>query len=258
MVRVEQDETQVDVGALIDRLQLSLAVMAPMFAARRALESVTQLDPGPDARMVDGVRLQLWLKAVKPYLKRVRERRKHNPWSMATVGHDELRNCSLLSQLWNERSVGPIARRFLAAYFDRIDCGNSILPSLADLAQGYTVRTEHCPAGEQSDRVDITVEGKDFLVGIEVKIHASEGPDQLKRYCKVIASRAHGMGIPLDRQCVVFLAPYPTEVPGVLQSSWRDVAAVAHEVTRSHLPADSTPAWMIQCFGEHVKEFFER
>lgn len=258
MIRVEQNDTQVDKRALIGRLQLSLAVMAPMFAARRALEAVTPADPVLDARMVDGVRLQLWLKAVKPYLKRVRERRKHNPWSMATVGYDEVRNCSLLSQLWNERSVGPIAWRFLAAYFDRIDCGNGRLPSLADLAQGYTVRTEHCPAGEQSDRVDITVEGKDFLVGIEVKIHASEGPDQLQRYCKVIASRAHGMGIPLNRQCVVFLAPYPTEVPGVLQSSWRDVAAAANEVTHSHLQADSTPAWMVRCFGEHVKEFFER
>ena len=256
MIRTEQNNTQVDAGALIGRLRLSLAAMAPMLAARRAYKAATP-NPVPNVKKVDRTRLQLWLKAVQPYLKRVRERRRHNPWSMAAIGYDEVRNCSLLGQLWSKRAIGPIAQRFLAAYFDRIDCREGLLPSLADLAQEYTVRTEHCPAGEQSDRVDITIKSKDFLVGIEVKIHALEGPEQLKRYRRVIASRAHGMGIPPHRQCVVFLAPYPTEVPGVLQSSWRDVAAAAKEVTHSHRPADSTPAWMIRCFGEHVKQFIE-
>ena len=254
MIRTEQNDTRVNAGELINRLRLSLAVMAPLFAARRAREAVA---PVPLAGKVDKAKLQLWLKAVQPYLKKVRERRQHNPWSMAAVGYDEVRNCSLLGQLWNERAIGPIAQHFLAAYFNRIDCRKGMLPSLADLAQEYTVRTEHCPTGEQSERVDITIEGKDFLVGIEVKIHASEGPEQLQRYCRVVASRALGMGIPPNRQCVVFLAPYPTEVPGVLQSSWRDVAAAAAEITQSHLPADLTPAWMIRCFGEHVKQFFE-
>lgn len=256
MNRTKQNDLRVDASALIGRLQLSLKVMAPMFAVRRALEAVAHV-PAPDAREVDRLRLQLWLKAVQPYLKRMRERRTHNPWMMAAVGSDEVCNCNVLGQLWDERAIGPIAQRFLAAYFDRIDCRKDMLPSLADLAQGYTVRTEHCPTGEQSDRVDITIEGKDFLVGIEVKIHASEGPEQLERYCRVIASRARGMGIPLNRQSVVFLAPYSTEVSDVLQSSWRDVAAAANEVTQGQLAADCIPNWMIRCFGEHVSQFFE-
>ncbi len=40
------------------------------------------------------------------------------------------------------------------------------LHTLAELAAGYTVRAEHCPTGVQSDRVDLTIEGTDFLVGI--------------------------------------------------------------------------------------------
>ena len=63
------------------------------------------------------------------------------------------------------------------------------LPDEAELALGYSVQTEHCLNGSGADRVDITVETQDAIVGIELKIFAGEGEAQLARYVAAIEVR---------------------------------------------------------------------
>ena len=68
----------------------------------------------------------------------------------------------------SHKTGGESATNFLAAFFDRLRKrpGGETLPDAAILARGYLVRTEDQPMGDERDRIDITIEGGDFLVGI--------------------------------------------------------------------------------------------
>jgi hypothetical protein len=46
------------------------------------------------------------------------------------------------------------------------------------------VRTEERPLWSDRDRVDIAVDGPDFVLFVEVKVGAVEGGSQLQRYCE--------------------------------------------------------------------------
>lgn len=111
-----------------------------------------------------------------------RERLRHNPWNMARLGRYEVRNAAVLAQLWDPVLSGPSARRFLRSYLARLADPAGQLPTPDQLARPFRIRTEHCPTGNRSERVDITIEGEDFLLGIDVKIDAGEGHEQLVRY----------------------------------------------------------------------------
>lgn len=199
--------------------------------------------------------IQSTLRSMRELLKAKRERLNHNPWTMSGLGRYEVRNCAVLAQLWDSRVSGPLALNFLNAYFRELDCQSFTLPTLAELSAGYIVRAEHCPTGVQTERVDLTIEGADFLIGIEVKIDAGEGPEQLKRYKQVIASRAKRMNIPTNRQCVIFLAPYCTNDRDILQSSWRNVGNAARLVAENSNEPSNFMAWLIGCFAEHSDAF---
>ena len=168
-----------------------------------------------------------------------------NPWALAGLKRVEVRNAATLAGLWRSSIVGTA---FLDAFLRRINVKER-LPERTVLEQGYGVRIEDCPLGLASDRVDITIEGRRFLVGIEVKIGAGLGPRQLERYVETIRTRAGR-----DRRwAVVMLAPRPDTRPDVVPARWHDVAAAAEQIAEQ-FPADHH-AWLVSQFGAHVGTF---
>jgi hypothetical protein len=170
-----------------------------------------------------------------------------NLWAVAGLRRDEVRTASALAGLWRREFGGAISTGFLCAYLRRalpeIDWGS-------ELASGYRVVAEFCPLGDIGDRVDLVVESHRWLVGIEVKIGALLGKEQLERYVASIERRA---AISHRRAAVVLLAPFPPVLPGVACSSWRDVARAATEASRSDDTAFASQ--LIAKFGEYVQGF---
>lgn len=168
-----------------------------------------------------------------------------NPWEVAGLFSDEVRVSAVLASLWDRHRYGDEGRAFLTRFFAR---AGDDFPDDEELARGYFVQTEHCLNGATADRVDITVETHSSIVGIEVKIYAGEGTDQLARYVAAIQMRAKRTG--RQKSKVIFLSPYiPTGNPvGVSTIDWRTVGEVAGEANRS-----SRAGWLIGQFGEYCR-----
>ncbi len=199
-------------------------------------------------------KLENFLTAVQGPLERMRAGGAAiNPWSVAGVGQNEVRNSAVLATLWSPQQCGSLGRTFLDAFCRRIDDPAGLLPTWGDLAAGYVVRTEHCPVGAASDRVDITIEGPSFVLGIEVKINAGEGLDQLGRYSRSVAQWARQRGG--KRAAVVFLAPYPPSEADVLKASWRDVSEAGRKVVRMRAGEPTVHSFLLETFVRHCNGF---
>jgi len=173
-----------------------------------------------------------------------------NPWEMARLRRNELRNAAVLSHFLSERLCGVLAVDFLDAILDRVRCQSKDIPSRTQLELGYHVRTEHCVGGDQRDRVDLTIEGRGFVLGIEVKIDASEGTGQLGRYVETI--RAWG-GRTGKVPAVIFLAPFKPSI-NVPWVEWHDVALAGQRVAgRARQKLDSHK--LLRLFVKHAKHF---
>lgn len=178
-----------------------------------------------------------------------------NPWMLAGLGRREVRNAAVLAGLWNPAMAGAGAVLFLDAFLRRVERANKIrLPDHAALSQGYVILTEDCAVGQASERIDLTIEGPDYLIGIEVKIDAGEGQAQLPRYRTALAARATSRG-PVDgglTSYLIFLAPRAPSIDDVPVASWRDVAEAAR------LSAGDRATFFAQllgAFADHVEHF---
>ena len=171
-----------------------------------------------------------------------------NPWTLAGLGRREVRNAGVLAGLWKPSLMGDLAGSFLSEFLGRITLTEgSSLPDRAELDVGYRVRYEHCPGGDDADRVDIVIETKRHLIGIEVKIDADEGDRQLERYLLAVArSAASTDRIPI----VLLLGPRRPSGTGVLWASWSTLRA-AIEATMPRHRRD-------QAFGHHLLDHFAR
>jgi hypothetical protein len=112
-----------------------------------------------------------------------------NIFKTGQLGNDELRNCKVLASFLDcsgDHGQG-------AAVFCRI----LLAIGLSDFANSakkrcYYTRTEVWPLADPGSRVDIEIEGDDFLIFIEAKIAADEGEDQLQRYLALARLKAAG------------------------------------------------------------------
>lgn len=182
-------------------------------------------------------------------------------WDMAGIGRNEIRTAAALAALWNPRLCGSVAIDFLAAFFARL--GSADLPDRAALARGYTINREERPLGEASERVDIVVETREFLVGIELKIDAPEGPDQLARYRNALQARLGfkimpGKGPP---QRLTAALIYLSRDPGnrsdlaTIGARWSDVAAAARSAVSSKAGERRFVEQLVAQFAAHVAAF---
>ncbi len=218
------------------------------FAALRRV-----LPPGqPDApkQFYDLADLQAAFQALKQPLAVAKERGGLiNPWALAGLGRNEVRNAAALAGLWMADFGGEESRLFLANYLAAAIPGRDWVE---ELGLGYRVGTEICPMGDAADRVDLIVETAHYLIGVEIKIGAGLGREQLERYAAAISRRAELQHLmPL----VVLLAPFQAVQPEVFSSSWSDVARAARAVAAVPVADRSFVKVLISRFGDHVGNF---
>ena len=168
-----------------------------------------------------------------------------NPWQIAGLKRDEVRTSAALAGLWTHQLGGAASRRFLSAYL------SIAVPDVdwdSELSNAYRVETEINPAGELSDRVDVVVETTAYVVGIEVKIDAPLGPNQLERYQIALLHRARRTG---REPVLIFLARSTPHLEGVHATNWKDVARAAR-ATSGHNDFEVN---LIHRFGEFVASY---
>jgi len=201
-------------------------------------------DETPDLS-IDCERFERFIERLRAPLDSAEARACTNPWRTAGLGCDEVRVSAALATLWDRRRYGDEARLFLARFLARAGSG---FPDETELADGYRVQTEHCLNGTIADRVDITVETRSSIVGIEVKIYAGEGENQLSRYVAAIRTRAQLMR--RTRHKVIFLSPYPPkgEADEVAKVDWQTVGEVAAQADQG-----TRAGWLIAQFGEYCR-----
>lgn len=172
-----------------------------------------------------------------------------NPWSIAGLKRDEVRNAGALAGLWLPEFGGSVSKRFLAATLE------AALPGTdwnEELDLGYRLETECSPMGDIADRVDLVIETSRYIIGIEVKIDAPLGPQQIERYLVSLSRRAAMLG----RQCrVLLLAPSNRTHPSVPSITWLDVALAARSASRQNRAPCNFVEQLIAHFGDHVSAF---
>ncbi|MGE6695706.1 PD-(D/E)XK nuclease family protein [Sphingobium limneticum] len=172
-----------------------------------------------------------------------------NPWALASLNRDEVRNAAALAGLWMSEFGGAPSRRFASSYL------TTAIPEIdwsIELGGGYRVEKEVCPLGEGADRVDLVIVTSRHLIGVEVKIRAGLGRDQLERYSLAIGRRADLQRL---KPWVVLLAPIRTSLPTVASTSWRDVARAARAAAGEKGADRSFVQHLIASFGDHVQDF---
>jgi hypothetical protein len=213
-----------------------------------------------DPRTIDVARLEQTLSGIGEPLAAARaDGNRLNPWVLAGLKRSEVRNAAVLASLWRSELSGMAASRFLNAFLRQVERRSGIpLPSEAQLKSGYRVRTEHCLAGERSERIDLTVEGRDFIIGFEIKIDAAEGEAQLQRYADALAERSN---VRRSSAFLIFLAPFPhrglvanSELVPIADANWHDLKCAADEISAAggyyHFAND-----LVGSFAEHATTF---
>jgi hypothetical protein len=172
-------------------------------------------------------------------------------WQVAGLKRNELRNAAILAWLLNPRGSHGRRDAILRAVLNRAAVvAPGWWPPISDDLLLAQVQTEERPLGSDRDRVDIAVDGPNFVLFIEVKINAPEGADQLVRYAQSAWEKTRAMG--KRHALVIYLAPRTPTVPrpNVACLTWRDVAAAAS----ANLPG-GLAGTIIRQFAQHVCSF---
>lgn len=171
-----------------------------------------------------------------------------NVWRAAGLRRDEVRTSGVLAWLLSPRESHGCGDVWLQAFWTAAHAG---APPFA-LLSPRAVRTEVTPQGDGSDRVDIAVEGDDFVIYIEVKIDAALQEDQLQRYAAAAELRARSLGRP--HWAVIFLAEQRADLPErCSRLRWKDVAA-ALDNAAALMPKNSLGCLVACQFAQHVAE----
>ncbi len=235
--------------SLQERLPRLLAVLGPMV---RAEDTAARTGIAAECPPLAYGRLVNTIAALTPKLAEARRQGGEiNVWQLAGLKRTEVRNAAVLAAMWSPGAMGDRAAAFLNGFLRRLPSDNE-LPSRDELMRGYVVKTEHCPTGAATERVDITVEGESFVLAVEVKIDAGEGPEQLARYRQSVEDWASTRR---KRGAVVLLAPFQTAVPGVVQADWRDIVAAARATLPPKRTAYTHSDRLIDDFARHAAAF---
>ena len=109
-----------------------------------------------------------------------------DPWEVAGLGRDEMRNSQVLAWLLNPMGSHGFGDALLHRFLKHLSLNN-----FPDSPGHYCrVSTEKCPDSDSRDRVDIEIDAANFYWLIEVKIDAIEQEEQLNRYGKIAQQMA--------------------------------------------------------------------
>lgn len=212
----------------------------------------------PSASIVDAGMLDFMLGELRGALSRARsEGVGFNPWTVAGLRRNEVRACAVLAALWNPTMCGAAAVRFLAEFVAELR-GIDGLPDEAELGQDYVVRTEHILQGDRTTRMDITIEGRRFVLVIEVKIDAPEGrkegkEDQFARVRARTNTWARDRG---KRPLFALLSPLkPPNNFKDAHTDWRAVARAARRCLPQERAKYTFHDHLLASFANHVAHF---
>lgn len=177
--------------------------------------------------------LRAFLQALPPALQLEADKRRLgsaiNVWQVSDLGQDEVRNCKVLAWLLNQQGSHGQGCDILAALLNHIKPIAKQFPTSVSATDKYWTRLESCPMGESESRVDIEINGAEFLLFIEVKIGAQETSDQLDRYLSIAQAKAGKR-----KFGVIYLTKFgqlphrfidKTELP-ICAASWTDLIRV--------------------------------
>jgi hypothetical protein len=157
-----------------------------------------------------------------------------NVWLVAGLKRWEVRNAAVLGALFDPRLCGDQAIEFLDAFLDRLRRrGIRGLPVNTALkcVPPYSIAAETWPLGNDDSRIDLAIEGAQFIIVIELKIDAREGIDQIEKYMNILRARASLTGKDLS---FIYLSPRAplSHHADVAHATWADIVSAARRVVR--------------------------
>ena len=180
-----------------------------------------------------------------------------DPWEVAGLGRDEIRNTSVLAWLLNPRGshgMGSAMLQHLLSYINKQK--NNFPNSVENICN---VRTEICPNGDLSDRLDIEIDATNFYLIVEVKIGATEGKEQLERY-GMLAETLNGH----RPWSLIYLTPGKKDAKtggkytnNIINISWKEIAVMIEKSI--HKPTEITSqSWYaanhaVALFAKHIR-----
>ena len=222
------------------------------------------LKPKPTPVKLDVSKLTHWFAAMgQPMIDARKGAFQFDPWEVAGLGRDEVRNSAVLAWLLNPKGshgLGDVAMSGLLGDLRHFDnafpstCGNSC-----------RVRVESNPDGDIGNRVDIEIDDEYFYVIIEVKVDAPEGEKQMERYGD-IASKLAGS----RPWALVFLTPQGREsntagpyIDHVFRRSWRQLSFSVAQSAKARSfdpleaggPARQMAEQSVRCFLKKMQKF---
>ncbi|MGY6771048.1 PDDEXK-like family protein [Komagataeibacter sp. NFXK3] len=172
-------------------------------------------------------------------------------WDVAGLKSNEGRNSAVLGWLLDPKGTHGWGARLLRDVLRLAGDRYPHWPRLDKDLDHVSVVTECWPAGSTTERVDIAIDGDDFVLFIEIKIQAREGEQQLARYVKVaeakrqITGKQHGLVLYLSA-----IAPVnPPEEVALM--TWRDVADIL-----ARFPKSGFNGVITQQFAQHIQKFY--
>lgn len=221
--------------------------------ARPLLARIEGIKPEQRAFGLDGARLGILIQTLRLPLLRARARGSLlNVWRTAGLKRNEVRNAAVLASLWDARLYPETAIPFLQELLARLPNDGSF-PTKEELKAGYVVRTEDYPLGNADSRIDLSVEGENFLLIVEVKIDAREAPSQLTRYDELLRAKAALLG---KRASFILLGPRGPVTSKAVHASWTDVSIAARAVGGLHKSREQMlPDQLLEQFAAHVTDF---
>jgi hypothetical protein len=176
-----------------------------------------------------------------------------NVWAVAGLKTNELRNAAVLAWLFDANQTHGFGSTILHAFLRQIHKHyNGIFPLPLNTLGAYSVSTECYPLGNVESRVDIVVDGQEFVAIIEVKIRAVEGDKQIERYLDLAKAKAKIRNS--NAYCVIFLSPVrqPQPLENVIMATWNDIARSIEELVGD--PSCLGDYVLLQ-FARHIRRF---
>ncbi|MCM1129995.1 MAG: PD-(D/E)XK nuclease family protein [Alistipes senegalensis] len=194
-----------------------------------------------------------------------------NIWDVAGLKRDEVRNTAVLAWLLDCHGSHGQGNAFLKCFLESLRSipENKDAPVLgikgSCLESVYRTMTERVfqknttEDTRSSDRVDIVIEGNQFLLFVEAKIDAGEGPDQTGRYSQIVSDHAANR-----RSVLVFLTRdgrnAQAEAKGIATLSWGRLACYLEKAIKKRvMESDSLPqplwATVVLQFCRHIRTF---
>ena len=208
------------------------------------------------ARRLDTAEFPKFLLALRCALADARkDGRLLNVWTLARLGRDEVRTAAVLTWVLDCYGSHGYGSAVLDALLSKIKARmqRGELDDI-DLGQRYRTTREHSPFGDQSNRIDIMIEGGNCVIFLEVKIDAPPGHEQLQRY--KAASMVKAVATQKKHSRLLYLSQSSPKAAqaDVIFLTWADIRKSIQTVIRQARSDDISGAILRQ-FASHLKKF---